>query len=94
VNVRKTSTPTSFKEIKVIKEKHQLKLHEKTEKGELTLAQFEQNLEMAAGRIFVEHLIRVVKIFRIASERFRLNSWKYEQIIMTICGIVRLRIGA
>jgi len=35
----------------------------------------------------------VVKIFRIASERFRLNSWKYEQIIM-ICGIVRLRIGA
>jgi len=92
VNVRKTSTPTkSFKEIKVIKEKHQLKLPRKTEKGELTLAQFEQNLEMAAGRIFVEHLIRVVKIFRIASERFRLNSWKYEQIIM-ICGIVRLRI--
>jgi len=56
----------------------------KNGKGELTLAQFEQNLEMAAGRIFVEHLIRVVKIFRIASERFRLNSWKYEQIIMTI----------
>jgi len=51
----------------VIKEKHQLKLHEKKKK--LTLAQFEQNLEMAAGRIFVEHLIRVVKIFRIASER-------------------------
>jgi len=42
----------SFKEIKVIKEKHQLKLTKKTEKGELTLAQFEQNLEMAAGRIF------------------------------------------
>jgi len=77
---------------RVIKEKHQLKLPRKNRKGELTLAQFEQNLEMAAGRIFVEHLIRVVKIFRIASERFRLNSWKYEQIIMTICGIVRLRI--
>jgi len=45
-----------------------IKTHEKTEKGELTLAQFEQNLEMAAGRIFVEHLIRVVKIFRIASD--------------------------
>jgi len=86
VNVRKTSTPTkSFKDS--IKRR-------KPKKGELTLAQFEQNLEMAAGRIFVEHLIRVVKIFRIASERFRLNSWKYEQIIMTICGIVRLRIGA
>ncbi len=65
----------------------------KPKKGELTLAQKEKNKEMAADRIFVEHLIRVVKIFRIASERFRLNPWKYEQIIMTICGIVRLRIG-
>ncbi|MEB3215620.1 MAG: hypothetical protein VKN72_05070 [Nostocales cyanobacterium 94392] len=38
--------------------------------------------------------MRLVKIFRIAQERFRLNSSKYEQIIMTICGLVRLRIGA
>lgn len=66
----------------------------KPKKGELTLAQKEQNKEMASDRIFVEHLIRVVKIFRIASERFRLNPGKYEQIIMTICGLVRLRIGA
>ncbi|MEG4459117.1 hypothetical protein [Microcoleus sp. N9_A1] len=49
---------------------------------------------MAADRIFFEHLIRLLKIFRVASERFRLNPSKYEQIIMTICGIVRLRIGA
>ncbi len=49
---------------------------------------------MAGNRIFVEHLIRVAKIFRIAAEKFRLNPRKYEQIIMTICGIVRLRIGA
>ncbi|MFM6036338.1 MAG: IS5/IS1182 family transposase, partial [Sphaerospermopsis kisseleviana] len=34
-----------------------------------------------------------VKIFRVAQERFRLNTQKYEQIIMTICGLVRLRIG-
>lgn len=66
----------------------------KPKKGELTLAQKSKNKEMASDRIFVEHLIRVVKIFRIASERFRLNPWKYEQIIMTICGLVRLRIGA
>ncbi len=49
---------------------------------------------MASDRIFVEHLIRILKIFRVASERFRLNPSKYEQIIMTICGLVRFRIGA
>ena len=66
----------------------------KPKKRELTLAEKEKNKQMAGDRIFGEHLIRVVKIFRIAAERFRLNPRKYEQIIMTICGIVRLRIGA
>lgn len=66
----------------------------RTRKGKLTLGQKQKNQEMAAARIFVEHLIRLVKIFRIAAARFRLNPGKYEQIIMTICGIVRLRIGA
>ncbi|MEM9927699.1 MAG: hypothetical protein AAF915_28910 [Cyanobacteria bacterium P01_D01_bin.50] len=32
-------------------------------------------------------------MFRVAQERFRLNSRKYEQIIKTICGLVRFRIG-
>ncbi len=66
----------------------------KPEKGELSQSQTEKNKEMASDRIFVEHLIRLVKIFRVASERFRLNPHKYEQVIMTICGLVRLRIGA
>ena len=65
----------------------------KPKKGELTPSQKSKNKELASERIFVEHLIRVIKIFRIASERFRLNSSKYEQIIMTICGLVRFRIG-
>ncbi|MHC5611313.1 MAG: transposase family protein [Nostoc sp.] len=52
-----------------------------------------KNKELASERIFVEHLIRLIKIFRVAQERFRLNRNKYEQIIMTICGLVRLRIG-
>jgi hypothetical protein len=38
--------------------------------------------------------IRTVKIFRVSQERFRLNTKKYEQVILTICRIVRLRIGA
>ena len=65
----------------------------KPKKGELSLSQKKKNKEMASDRIFVEHLIRVLKIFRVASERFRLNPSKYEQIIMTICGLVRFRIG-
>lgn len=66
----------------------------KPKKQELTLEQKQKNKELASERIFVEHLIRFVKIFRVASERFRLNPRKYEQIIMTICGLVRFRIGA
>ncbi len=64
----------------------------KSKHGELTAEQQEKNKEFSRKRIFVEHFIRLVKIFRIAQERFRLNSQKYEQIILTICGLVRLRI--
>ncbi len=65
----------------------------KPKKGELTSTQKSKNKELASERIFVEHLIRMIKIFRVASERFRLNPSKYEKIIMTICGLVRFRIG-
>jgi len=66
----------------------------KPKKQELTPEEKSRNKDLAASRIFVEHLIRLVKIFRVAQERFRLNTQKYEQIIMTICGLVRLRIGS
>ncbi|ABG52676.1 hypothetical protein Tery_3600 [Trichodesmium erythraeum IMS101] len=59
---------------------------------ELTSKEKSQNKELASERIFVEHIIRLLKIFRVAQERFRLNSDKYTQIIMTICGLVRLGI--
>ena len=67
--------------------------HKKPKKQELTSEQKARNKELASERIFVEHLIRLVKIFRVAKERFRLKLSKYEQIIMTICGLVRLRTG-
>ncbi|MEI2579025.1 transposase family protein [Scytonema sp. PRP1] len=66
----------------------------KPKRGELSESQKKKNKEMASDRIFVEYLIRILKIFRVASERFRLKPSKYEQIIMTICGLVRFRIGA
>ena len=65
----------------------------KPKNQELTSQEKSQNKDLAAERIFVEHIIRLLKIFRVIQERFRLNPEKYVQIIKTICGLVRLRIG-
>jgi hypothetical protein len=62
--------------------------------GELTQSQKELNKEISSERVFVEHLIRIIKIFRIMQERFRLSKIKYKSIFLTICGLVRLRINA
>lgn len=56
--------------------------------------QKEYNQAFAGKIIFVEHLIRGVKIFKVIQERSRVNPKKYEQVMLTICGLVRLRIGA
>lgn len=61
---------------------------------ELTPEQKEQNKKFSAQRIFVEHRIRSLKIFRVIQERFRLNPQKYKQVMRTICGLVRFRIGS
>ena len=66
----------------------------KPRNGELTIEQRNENKKFSSKRVFVEHRIRSVKIFRVVQERFRLNPQKYEQVILTICGLVRLRIGA
>lgn len=66
----------------------------KPRKGELTTKQKSENKKLSSQRIFVEHVIRLVKIFHIARQRFLLNSRTYEEVILTICGLVRLRIGA
>ncbi|MEM9922941.1 MAG: transposase family protein [Cyanobacteria bacterium P01_D01_bin.50] len=47
--------------------------YKKPKKQELTPEQKERNKALASERIFVEHLIRLVKIFRVAQERFRLK---------------------
>ncbi|MEO3704753.1 hypothetical protein AAFM79_07955 [Trichormus azollae HNT15244] len=38
--------------------------------------------------------MRSVQIFRVVQQRFRLNPHKYEQVILTICGLVRSRISS
>jgi len=50
-----------------------------------------QEKKLSSRRIGVEHLIGRIKIFRVASDRFRLARHKYEQVILSICGLVRVR---
>lgn len=64
------------------------------QKQELTPEQKEENKQISAQRIIIEHVIRLVKIFRVAQERFRLRPQSYERVILTVCGLVRLRVGA
>ena len=71
-----------------------IKTPQKKPKGkELTDSQKEANKVISGERIYVEHVIRLIKIFRVAKERFRMKGDKYEQVVLTICGLVRLRIG-
>lgn len=67
--------------------------HKKPPKGELSKQQKQENKKLASQRIFVEHVIRLIKIFRVAKERFRLKTSKYQTVINTVCGLVRLRLG-
>lgn len=64
----------------------------KKPKGELTQAQKEFNRHLSQKRVFIEHVIRVIKIFRVAKEEFRMRSRMYEIVIGCVCGLVRLRV--
>jgi hypothetical protein len=54
----------------------------------------EDNKKKTQKRIFVEHIIRRIKKNGLTRERFRLKDSNYEKVILTICGLLRLRIGA
>ena len=66
--------------------------HKKPRNRELTAEQKAENKVFSSQRIFIEHVIQLLKIFRVAKERFRLHPDTYEQVILTVCGLVRLRI--
>jgi hypothetical protein len=66
----------------------------KTKNQCLTPKQKQDNQVKSRKRVVVEHLIRLLKIFRISGERFRLKSSSYESVILTVCGLIRWRIGA
>lgn len=66
----------------------------KTKGGQLTDEQKQENRELSQQRISVEHVIRLIKIFNVARERFRLAYLNYKPVILAICGLIRLRIKA
>jgi phage terminase small subunit len=66
--------------------------HKRKKKQKLNEQQEKENKVLSSKRIFVEHLIRIVKIFQVASQRFRLNADVYNEIVLLVCGLVRLRI--
>ena len=68
--------------------------HKRSKKKQLTEQQKEENTKFAQKRIYVEHVIRLIKIFRVAQQRFRLASSQYKKVMRVICGLVRFRIEA
>ena len=66
--------------------------HKKPRKTEISQLHKQENQQLSSRRIGVEHMICRVKTFRVARERFRLSLARYRQVIMTICGLVRLRL--
>lgn len=68
--------------------------YKKPKNGDLTESQVKENKALSSNRIFVEHLIRVVKVFKVVQERFRLHKSRYKSVLLTVCGLVRLRISS
>lgn len=68
--------------------------HKKPKKAELSETKKEENKQLSSLRISVEHLICRVKTFHVASDRFRLARHRYNQVIMTVCGLVRLHLNS
>jgi hypothetical protein len=67
--------------------------HKKPKGKQLSDEQIAENQEISGQRIFVEHLIGKLKIFRVVPERFRLRPQKYRLIFLAICGLVRYKLG-
>ncbi len=92
---KKFGTTQKFKGDKAyLGEKNVTTPHKKPRKRELSELQKQENKVLSSSRIIIEHMIRRVKIFQVAAQRFRLRPQTYQQVILTVCGLVRFRIGA
>ena len=57
--------------------------------GELTDEEKEQNRELSAKRIRVEHSVRRVKGFKIMRQDYRLGNWMFPKIAETVVGLIQ-----
>lgn len=64
----------------------------KPRNSELSQFQKDENKQLSSRRIYVEHLICRVKVFRVACEKFRLARHRYNSVILTVCGLVRFQL--
>lgn len=76
------------------------KLHEKSKtprkkprKSGLTDEQKQSNRELASRRVVVEHVIRRLKIFRIAAERYRNRRRRFTLRFNLIAGLYNYELG-
>ncbi|MEH2452550.1 transposase family protein [Nostoc sp.] len=67
--------------------------HKKRNNTEISQLQKQENKQLSSRRIAVEHMICRVKIFRVASDKFRLARHRYSQVILAVCGLIRLRLN-
>ena len=77
-----------------IGEKNVTTPRKKPRKRELSEIQKQENKAFSSNRLIIEHLIRRVKVFQVAAQRFRLRPQTYQQVILTEGGLVRFRIRA
>ncbi len=68
--------------------------HKKTKNKDLRSEQKTENRDRVQKKIVVEQIMRVVKFFRVVAEIFRVKSENYEQVILTVCRLVRWQTGA
>ena len=61
--------------------------------GKLTSEQKEHNRVLSKRRIYIEHVIRRLRIFGILQGKFRLRSEYYQLVVLSVCGLTRLRLG-
>ncbi len=62
--------------------------HQQAKNRKLTSEEKDENQAFVQNRIYVEHLIRGIKIFRAIQQRFRLSGKHYSSVMKVIYGLV------
>jgi IS5 family transposase len=78
---------SGYQGIKRVHEKSELP-HKRSKKRPLTLEQKAYNHSVSSERVYVEHVIRKLKIFRILSERYRNRRKRFGLRVNLVAAII------